>query len=172
MLARLCSKAFKLGYSSLCTKNFQMYKLGLEKAELPKINLPTFIGSWRKQGNTRKTSASLTMQKPLTVWITNCGKFLKRWEHQTTFPVSWATLYTGQEAAVRTRHGTTDWFKIGKGVQQGCILSDCLFNFYMWNAGLDEAQPGIKIAGRNINNLRYADDNTLMAESKEELKSL
>ena len=84
ILARLCSKAFKLGYSSMCTKNFQMYKLGLERAELPKINLPTFTGSWRKQGNTRKTSASLTMQKALTVWITNCRKFLKRWEYQAT----------------------------------------------------------------------------------------
>uniref|UniRef100_A0A8B9Y357 RNA-directed DNA polymerase n=1 Tax=Bos mutus grunniens TaxID=30521 RepID=A0A8B9Y357_BOSMU len=85
-------------------------------------------------------------------------------------------LYAGQEATVRTGHGTTDWFQIGKGVRQGCILSPCLFNFYadyiMRNAGLEEAQAGIKIAGRNINNLRYADDTTLMAESKEELKSL
>ena len=85
-------------------------------------------------------------------------------------------LYAGQEATVRTGHGTTDWFQIGKGVCQGCILTLCLFNFYaeyiMRNAGLDEAQAGIKIAGRNINNLRYADDTTLMAESKEELKSL
>ena len=84
--------------------------------------------------------------------------------------------YTDQEATVRTRHGTTGWFQIGKGVRQGCILSPCLFNFYaeyiMRNAGLDEAQAGIKIAGININNLRYADDTTLMAESKEELKSL
>ena len=84
-------------------------------------------------------------------------------------------LYEGQEATVRTGHGTTDWFQIGKGVYQGCILSPCLFNFYaeyiMQNAGLDEAQAGIQIAGRNINNLRYADDTTLMAESKE-LKSL
>ena len=83
-------------------------------------------------------------------------------------------LYAGQEATVRTGHGTTDWFQIGKGVRQGCILSPCLFNLYaeyiMRNAGLDEAQAGIKIAGRNINNLRYADDTTLMAESKE-LKS-
>ena len=85
-------------------------------------------------------------------------------------------LYAGQEATVRTRHETTDWFQIGKGVLQGCILSPCLFNLYaeyiMWNAGLDEAQAGIKIARRNINNLRYADDTTLMAESEEELKSL
>ena len=85
-------------------------------------------------------------------------------------------LYAGQEAAVRTGHGIADWFQIGKGVRQGCILSPCLFNFYaeyiMRNTGLDEAQAGIKITGRNINNLRYADDTTLMAESEEELKSL
>uniref|UniRef100_A0A4W2BMU9 RNA-directed DNA polymerase n=1 Tax=Bos indicus x Bos taurus TaxID=30522 RepID=A0A4W2BMU9_BOBOX len=85
-------------------------------------------------------------------------------------------LYAGQEATVRTGHGTTDWFQIGKGVRRGCILSPCLFNVYaeyiMRNAGLEEAQAGIKIAGRNINNLRYADDTTLMAESEEELKSL
>ena len=82
-------------------------------------------------------------------------------------------LYAGQEATVRTAHGTTDWFQIGKRVRQGCILSPCLFNLYaeyiMRNAGLEEAQAGIKIAGRNINNLRYADDTTLMAESEEEL---
>ena len=80
-------------------------------------------------------------------------------------------LYAGQEAPVRTRHGTTDWFQIGKGVRQGCILSPCLFHFYaeyiMRNAGLEEAQAGIKIAGRNINNLRYADDTTFKAESEE-----
>ena len=85
-------------------------------------------------------------------------------------------LYAGQEATVRTGRGTTDWFQIGKGVRQGCILSPCLFNFYaeyiMRNAGLEEAQAGIKIARRHINNLRYADDTTLMAENKEELKSL
>ena len=86
------------------------------------------------------------------------------------------TLYAGQEATVRTGHGTTDWFQIGKGVRQGCIWSPCLFNLYaeylMRSAGLEEAQAGIKIARRNINNLRYADDATLMAESKEELKNL
>ena len=85
-------------------------------------------------------------------------------------------LYAGQEATVRTGHGTTDWFQIGKGVRQGCIFSPCLLNLYaeyiMRNAGLDEAQAGIKISGRNINNLRYTDDTTLMAESKEELNSL
>ena len=85
-------------------------------------------------------------------------------------------LYAGQEATVRTEHGTADWFQIGKGVRQGCILSSCLFNLHaeyiMRNAGLDESQAGIKIAGRNINNLTYANDTTLMAESEEELKSL
>ena len=85
-------------------------------------------------------------------------------------------LYAGQEATVRTGHRTADWFQIGKGVHQGCILSPCLFNFYgeyiMRNTGLDEAQDGIKNGRRNINNLRYADDPTLMAESKEELKRL
>ena len=85
-------------------------------------------------------------------------------------------LYAGQEATVRTEHGTMDWFQIGKGVSQGCILSPCLFNLYaeyiMRNAGLEEAQAEIKIAGRNINNLRYADDTTLMAESEEDLKKL
>ena len=84
--------------------------------------------------------------------------------------------YAGQEATARTGHGTTDWFQIGKGVCQGCILSPCLFNFYaeyiMRNARLEEAQAGIKTAGRNINNIKYADDTTLMAESEEELKSL
>ena len=84
-------------------------------------------------------------------------------------------LYAGQDATIRTRHGTTDWFQIGQGIPQDCILSPCLFNFYteyiMRNAGLDEAQAGFKIAGRNINNLRYADDTTLIAESEEKLKS-
>jgi len=93
---------------------------------------------------------------------------------QLTCPL--INLYAGQEAVVRTGHETTDWFQIGKAVCQGYILSPCLFNLYveyiMRNAGLDEAQAGIKIAGRNINNLRYADDTTLMAESEEELKSL
>ena len=153
-----------------------MFKLVLEKAEEPEIKLPTIARSWKKQESSRKTSAPalLTMSKPLTVWITiNCGKFFKRWEYQTCLL---RNLYAGQEATVRTGHGTTDWFQIGKGVHQGCILLPWLFNFYaeyiMRNAGLEEAQAGIKIAGRNINNLRYADDTTLRAESEEEVKSL
>ena len=103
-------------------------------------------------------------------------KILKEIEIQDHLICLLRNLYAGQEAIVRTGHGTTDWFQIGKGVRQGCILSPCLFNLYavyiMRNAGLEDTQAGIKIAGRNINNLRYADDTTLMAESEEELKSL
>ena len=103
-------------------------------------------------------------------------KILKEMEIPDHLTCLLRTLYAGQEATVRTGHGTTDWFQIGKGVCQGCILSPCLFNFYaeysIRNAGLEETQAGIKIAGRNINNLRYADDTTLMAESEEELRSL
>ena len=138
-----------------------MFKLDLEKAEEPEIKLPTFVGSSKKQESSRKTSTSAlqTMPKPLTVWITaNCGKFLERWEYQTTCPGLLRNLYAGQEATVRTGHGTTDWFQMGKGVRQGCILSPCLFNLYaeyiMQNASLDEAQAEIQIAKRNINNLR------------------
>ena len=116
------------------------------------------------------------MPKPLTVWITtNCGKFLEmgRPDHLTCLL---RNLYAGQEATVRTGHGTMDWFKIGKGICQGCILSPCLLNLYseyiIQNAGLNESPSGIKIAGRNINNLRYADDTTLIAECGEELKSV
>ena len=116
------------------------------------------------------------MPKLLTVWITINWKILREMGIPDYLTCLLRNLYAGQEAAVRTGHGTTDWFQIGKGVRQGCILSACLFNFYaesiMRNAGLEETQAGIKIAGRNINNLRYADDTTLMAESKEKLKSL
>ena len=120
-------------------------------------------------------SVLLTMPKPLTVWITtNCGKFLNEMGIPDHLTCLLRNLYAGQEATVRPGHGTTDWFQIGKGVRQGCILSPCLFNLYaeyiMRNAGLEETQAGIKIARRNINNARYADDTTLMAESEEELK--
>ena len=116
------------------------------------------------------------MPKPLTVWITINQKILKEMGIPDHLACLLRNLYAGQEATVRTGHRTTDWFQIGKGVRQGCILSPFLFNFYaeyiMRNAGLDEVQAGIKIAGRNINNLRYADDTTLMAQSEEELQSL
>ena len=157
--------------------NFQMFKLVLEKAQEPEIKLPTSVGSWKKQESSRKTSISalLTMPKPLTVDNNKLWKILKEMGIPDHLTCLLRNLYAGQEAAVRTEHGTTDWFQIGKEVCQGCILSPCLFNLYaeyiMRNTGLEEAQTGIKIAGRNINNLRYADSTTLMAESKEELKS-
>ena len=116
------------------------------------------------------------MPKPLTVWITIKWKILKEMGITDHLTCLLRNLYAGQEATVRTGHRTADWFQIRKGVHQGCILSPCLFNLYseyiIRNAGLDEAQAGIKIARRNINNLRYADDTTLMAESEEELSLL
>ena len=142
------------------------------------MKLPTSAGSLKKQECFRKTSTSalLTMPKPLTVWITINWKILKEMGIPDHLTCLLRNLYAGQEATVKTGHGTTDWFQIGKGVDQGCILSPCLFNFYadyiMRNAGLEEAEAGIKIARRNINNLRYADDTTLMAESEEKLKNL
>ena len=118
----------------------------------------------------------LTVLKPLTVDHNKLWNILKEMGIADHLSCLLRNLYAGQEATVRTGHGTTDWFQIEKGVRQGCILSPCLFNLYaeniMRNAGLEEAQARIKIARRNINNLRYADDTTLMAESKEELKSL
>src|SRR5574340_703786 len=144
-----------------------MFKLVLEKAGEPEIKLPTSTGSWKKQESSRKTSISalLTMLKPLTVWITINWKILKELGIPDHLICLLRNFCAGQEATVRTGHGTTDWFQIGKGVHLGCILSPCLLNFYaeyiMRNAGLEEAQAGIKIARRNINNLRYADDTTL-----------
>ena len=158
--------------------NFQMFKLVLENAEEPEIKLPTSTGSSKKQESFRKTpiSALLTMPKPLTVWLTINWKILQEMGILDHLTCLLRNLDADQEATVKTGHGTTDWFQIGKGVHQGCTLSPCLFQLYaeyiMKNAGLEEAQAGIKIAGRNINNLRYADDTTLMAESEEELNSL
>ena len=157
---------------------FQMFQLNLEKAEEPEIKLPPSVGSSKKQESSRKIStyASLTMLNPLTVCVTANWKILQEMGILDHLTCLLRNLYAGQEATVTTGHGKTDWFQIGKGVCQGCILSPCLFNLYaeyiLRNAGLDEEQVGIKIAGRNVNNLRYADDNTLMAESEEELKSL
>ena len=161
----------------MSTMKFQMFKVDLEKAEEPEIKLPTSIESSKKQESSRKTSALLTVPKPF-----DCVDHNKLWKilEEMAIPDHLTcllrNLYAVQEATVRTGHGTTDWFQIGKGVCQGCLLSPCLFNLYaeyiMRNAGLEEAQAGIKISRRNINDLRYADDTTLMAESEEELKSL
>src|SRR5574341_1113974 len=134
-----------------------MFKLVLEKAEEPEIKLPTATGSSKKQESSRKTSISalLTMPKPLTVDHNKLWKILKEMGIPDHLTCLLRNLYAGQEATVRTGHGTTDWFQIGKGVHQGCILSPCLFNLHeeyiMRNAGLEEAQAGIKIARRNIN---------------------
>ena len=131
MLVKECSKFSKPGFSNTWTMNFLMFKLVLEKAEEPEIKLPTSAGSWKKQERSRKTSISalLTIPKPLTMWIKiNCGKFWKRWQHLNCLL---RNLYAGQEATVRIGHGTTDWFQIGKGVHQGCILSPCLFNLHV-----------------------------------------
>ena len=160
------------------TVNFQMFKLVLEKAEEPEINLQPLL-------NHRKSKR--VPEKHLFLFIDYAKAFdsvdhNKLWEILKEMGIPdhlicllW-NLYAGQEATVKTGHGTTDWFQIGKGVCQGCILSPYLFNFYaeyiMINVVLDEAQVGINIAGRYIDNLRYADDTTLMAESEEELKSL
>ena len=129
-----------------------------KKAEEPEIKLPTSAGSLKKQEHSGKTStsASLPTWKPLTVWITTNWKILQEMRIPDYLTFLLGNLHAGRE--VRMRHGTMDWFKIGKGICQACILSPCLFNFYgeyiMWNAGLDESQAGIQIAGRNISNLR------------------
>ena len=152
--------------------NFQMFNLVLEKAEEPEIKLPTSAGSWIKQESSRNIYFCFIDHAKFL----DCANHNKLWkilkemgipDHLTCLL---RNLYAGQEATVRTGHGTTDWFQIGKELCQGCILSPCLFNLYaeyiMRSAGLDEAQAGIKIARRNINNLRYADDTTLMAKAK------
>ena len=150
-----------------------MFKPDLEKAEGPEIKLPTYVGSQKKQENSRKNIYFSFIDYAKAF---DCVDHKKLWNIFQGMGIPnhliclLRNLHAGQEATVRTGHGTMGWFQIGKGVRQGCILSPCLFNLYaeyiMRNAGLDEAQAGIKIAGRNINNLRYADDTTLMAESK------
>ena len=154
------------------------YKLDLEKTEESEIKLPTFVGLWRKQGNFKKTStsASLTMRQPLTVHHNKLWRILKDMgtpDHLTCFPIN---LYIGQEATVRNRHRVMDWFKIGKGVHPGSILSPCLFypssEYIMQNARVDETQAGIKSVRRHVNNLRYTGGTKLIAEGEEGLKSL
>ena len=156
-----------------------MFNLDLEKAEEPEVKLPTSVGSSKKASKFQKNIYFCFVDY---VKALDCVDHNKLWkilqdmgipDHLTCLL---RNLYTGQQATVRIRHGTTDWFQIGEGVCQDCVLSPCLFSLYaeyiMQNAGLDEAQAGIKIARRNINNLRYADDTTLTAKSKEVLKSL
>ena len=151
-----------------------MFKLVLEKAEEPEIKLPTSAGSSKKQESSRKNIYFCFVDYAKAF---DCVDHNKLWENLKEMGIKdhliWLlrNLYAGQEATIRTGHGTTDWFQIGKGVHQGCILSPCLFNLYaeniMRNAGLEEAQAGIKIAGSTLNNLKYVDDTTLMPESEE-----
>ena len=160
--------------------NFQMFEMVLEKAEEPEIKLPTSAGLSKEKESSRKTNIYFCFIDYNKAF--DCVDHNKLWEILKEMGLSdhlnclLKNLYPGQEATVRTGHKTTDWFLIGKGVRQGCILSPCLFNLYaeyiMRNAVLEEAQSGIKIAWRSINNLRYADDTTFMAENEEELKKL
>ena len=153
-----------------------MFKLVLEKAEEPEIKLSTFAGSLKKQESSKNIyfcfieyAKGFDCEDHNKLW-----KILKEMGMPEHLTYLLRNLYAGQEATVRTGHGTTDCFQKGKGVRQGCILSPCLFyaEYIMRNAGVDEGQAGIKIAGRNINNFRYADDTTRMAESEVELKNL
>ena len=158
--------------------NFQIFKLDLEKAEEPEIKLPTSVWIIEKAREFQKNIyfCFIDYAKAFDCGSQQTVEILKEMGIPGHLTCLLRNLYAGQEATVRTGHGKTDWFQIGKGTHQGCILSPCLFNLHaeyiMRNAGLDEAQAGIKIARRNISHLRYADDTTLMAESKEELKSL
>ena len=158
---------------------FQMFKLGLEKSRETRdqiVNICWIIEK-AKEFQENFYFCFIDYAKAFDCVDHNkLWKILQEMEIPDHLTCLLRNLYTGQEATVRTGHGTTDWFQTGKGVCQGCILSPCLFNLHaeyiMWNAELDEAQAGIKIAGRNNNNLRHADDTTLTAESKEELKNL
>ena len=146
-----------------------MFKLVLEKAEEPEIKLPTSAGSWKKQESSRKTSISALFDYA-KAFDHKLWKILQEMGIPDRLTCLLRNLYAGQEATVRTGHGTTDWFQIGTGVCQGCILSPCLFNLYaeyiMRNTGLEETQAGIKIAGRNINNIRYAETPLLWQKVK------
>ena len=176
MLVRSCLKSCMLGFSSMCTKNFQMSKLGLKKEKNQIGNIPWMIEKARK------------FQKNIYFCFIDYAKALDCVDHNKLWKALkemgipghltclLRNLYVGQEAIVKALYGTTDWFKIEKGVQQSRLLSPCLFNLYaehvMRNAGLDELQAGIKISRRNINNLRYALDTILMADIEDQLKSL
>ena len=157
--------------------NFQMFKLDIEKGEEPEIKLSTSVGSLKKQESSRKASASalLTMPKPLTVWTTtNYGKFLKKWEYQTTWPASWEICMQVRKQQLELDMEQQTGSKLGQEYVKAihCHPAYLYAEYIMKNTRLEEAQAGIQSAGRNINNLRYADDTTLMAESEEEIKSL
>ena len=157
-----------------------MFKLVLEKIEKPEIKLPISAGASKKQESSRKKNIYFCFIDYAKAF--DCVDHKKLWKilkemgipvHVTCLLIN---LYASQETTVRTRHGTTDWFQIGKGVRQGYILSPCLFNLHaeyiIRDTGLEEAQAGMKISGKDINNFRYEDNTTLMSESEEELKSL
>ena len=173
MLAKKCSEFSKPGFNSTWTENTQTYNLSLEKARGTRDQIANICWIIAKPRESQKTIYFCFIDYAKAF---DCVDHNKRWkilkdmgmpDHLTSLL---RNLYTGQEATVRTRHGTMEWFKIGKGVHQSYILSPCLFNLYaeyiMRNAWLDEAQAGIKIAGRNNNNLRYADDTTLWQKLK------
>ena len=150
---------------------------GFRQAKEPEIKLPKSMALSKKQESSRKNIYFCFIDYVKAfVWTTTNLKILKEMGLPDHLTCLLRNLYSDQEATVRTGHGTTDWFQIGKGIHQGCILLSWLFHLYaeyiMRNAGLDEAQTGIKIAERNIKNLRYADNTTQMAESKDELKTL
>ena len=155
-----------------------MSKLDLEKAEEPEIKLPTSVGLSKKQEFQKIIYFCFTDYTKILCCVDHnkLWKILKEMRIPDYLTYLLKNRYASQEETVRTGHGTMDWFKIGNAVHQGCILSPCLFNLYavyiMSNTGLDETQAGIKTVWRNINNLRYADDTTLMVESEEELKTL
>ena len=158
--SKVMLKFFKAGFNSKWTVSFQVFKLDLEKTREPEIKLPTSAGSWKKQESSRcfyfcfiDYAKAFDCVDHNKLW-----KILQEMEIPDLLTCLLRNLYAGQEATVRTGYGTTEWFQIGNGVRQGCILSPCLFNLYseyiMQHARLEEAQAGINIAGRNINNLR------------------
>ena len=178
-LVKWCLKFSKPGFSNMWTMNFLMFQAGFRKGRGTRDQIAIICWIIKKAREFQKIiyfyfvdyAKAFDCVDNSKVW-----KILQEIEIPDHLTCFLRNLYADQEATVRTGHGTTDWFQIGKGIRQGCILSPCLFNLYaehlLWNARLDEAQAEIKIAGRNINNLRYADDTTLMAESQEELQSL
>ena len=174
MLAKLCLKILQTRLQQYMNRELPDSQAGFRKGRGTKNQIANILWIIEKAREFQKIIYLVDQNK--VIWITSNWKILKEMGMPDHLTCLLRNQYVGQEATVRKGHGTTDWFQIGKGVCQGCILSPCLFNLYaeyiMQNARLDEAQAGIKITGRTINSVRYADDPTLMAESKEELKSL